>query len=153
MQWPTNSPFVQMKKGQKPHLLKLEDRQEKLVNLHEKISRRRKTPVNLQSVFQLLRKKNLQPLQALSLISISHLMTQRFHLKPDIGSGLSLGVSGGFAILFDQPEILLKTFEGWKVYRQFLNDPSLEKLAPNKITSWNGQWLSYAYSDVFRVTF
>lgn len=62
-----------------------------------------------------------------------------------IGTGLSIGVAGGFSILFDQPDILLKVFEGWKIYRNFLNHPSLGDLAPNKITSWNGQWLSYIY--------
>ena len=29
MQWPTNSPFVQMKKGRKPHLLNPKERKEK----------------------------------------------------------------------------------------------------------------------------
>ncbi len=62
-----------------------------------------------------------------------------------IGAGLSIGVAGGFSILFDQPDILLKVYDGWKVYRKFLNNPSLEDLAPNKITSWNGQWLNYIY--------
>ncbi len=37
LQWVTNSPFVQMKKGQKPHLLNDKERLEKLKNLYEKI--------------------------------------------------------------------------------------------------------------------
>jgi len=37
MQWITNSPFVQMKKGQKPELLTHEERLEKLNDLHTKI--------------------------------------------------------------------------------------------------------------------
>src|SRR5690554_6516685 len=37
MQWVTNSPFVQMKKGQKPHLLSIDERLEKLENLYSKI--------------------------------------------------------------------------------------------------------------------
>ncbi|MBU1368946.1 MAG: hypothetical protein KJ754_09100, partial [Bacteroidetes bacterium] len=70
-----------------------------------------------------------------------------------IGSSLSIGVSGGFSILFNQPEILLQTYEGWKVYREFLNNPSLNRLAGNKITSWNGQWLSYSFSKNRRPDF
>ena len=70
-----------------------------------------------------------------------------------IGAGLSIGVEGAFLILFDQPEILLKTFEGWKVYRQFLNDATLDRLSGNKITSWNGQWLNYVYSADYREDF
>ncbi|GAG83894.1 unnamed protein product [marine sediment metagenome] len=37
MQWVTNSPFVQMKKGQKSYLLNNEERKEKLNDLHKKI--------------------------------------------------------------------------------------------------------------------
>lgn len=62
-----------------------------------------------------------------------------------IGAGLSVGVAGGFSIIFDQSDIVMKVFQGWKVYRKFLNNPSLIELAPNKITSWNGQWLNYIY--------
>src|ERR1700761_9181372 len=38
MQWITNSPFVQMKTGQKPHLLTTDERREKLANLHTKVA-------------------------------------------------------------------------------------------------------------------
>ncbi|KEO75925.1 hypothetical protein [Anditalea andensis] len=61
-----------------------------------------------------------------------------------IGSGLGIGVAGGFTILFDNPTITLQTFEGWKVYRKYLNDPTLEKLRGNQINTWNGQWLTYS---------
>ncbi|MEX2595131.1 MAG: hypothetical protein WD426_20370, partial [Anditalea sp.] len=61
-----------------------------------------------------------------------------------IGSGLGIGVAGGFTILFDNPAITLQTFEGWKVYRKYLNDPTLEKLRGNQINTWNGQWLTYS---------
>ena len=37
MQWVTNSPFVQMKSGQKPHLLSIDERKKKLQLLHDKI--------------------------------------------------------------------------------------------------------------------
>lgn len=70
-----------------------------------------------------------------------------------IGAGLAVGVSGGLSLLFNKGEILLKVFEGWKVYRDLLNNPSLEHLAPNKIVSWNGQWLNYAFSKRFRQNF
>jgi len=70
-----------------------------------------------------------------------------------IGSGLGIRVSGGACIFFTEPKILLKIFEGWRVYRNFLNDNTLEKLAPHKIDSWNGQWLNYAYSKNYRENF
>ncbi|AEI51285.1 hypothetical protein [Runella slithyformis] len=71
-----------------------------------------------------------------------------------IGSGLSIGVSGGFSILFDDSEITLQTFEGWKIYRKYLNDATLDKLRGNQINTWNGQWLTYSLDvDSFREDF
>lgn len=61
-----------------------------------------------------------------------------------IGGGLGIGVAGGYTILFDDPLISLQTFEGWKVYRKQLNDPTLAKLRGNQINTWNGQWLTYS---------
>lgn len=145
MQWATNSPFVQMKKGQKPHLLKKEDRIEKLEALHEKIA----SGENDASIAIGFPASELKDFATTSgLISDLNLQynIEEIYLSW-IGSGLSLGIAGGYSILFDQAEILLKTFDGWKVYRNFLNDPTLSKLAGNKITSWNGQWLSYSYSN------
>lgn len=71
-----------------------------------------------------------------------------------IGSGLSIGVAGGFSILFDDPQITLQTFEGWKVYRKYLEDDGLDKLRGNQINTWNGQWLKYSLDvDEFREDF
>ncbi|MFA8436923.1 MAG: hypothetical protein ACEPOZ_20640 [Marinifilaceae bacterium] len=70
-----------------------------------------------------------------------------------IGGGLGIGVAGGYSIFFDQPDILLKIYDGWKVYRQYLNDETLEKLRGNQIITWNGQWLSYAYNKYIRKDF
>ncbi len=151
LQWATNSPFVQMKKGQKPHLLNKQERIEKLDNLHEKIASG-EIDASIAIGFPASEVKEFATTSGL----VTDLMIN--HSKEDIyyswiGSGLSIGVSGGYAILFDKPEILLKTYEGWKVYRQFLTDPTLERLAGNKITSWNGQWLSYSFSKEFRQFF
>ncbi len=64
-----------------------------------------------------------------------------------IGSGLGIGVYGGLILLFDHPEILLQTFDGWKYYRSYLNDKAYKKLRGNQITTWNGQWLSHLNSE------
>ena len=66
-----------------------------------------------------------------------------------IGGGLGVGVAGGYSIFFDHPQILLTLYDGWKVYRRFLNDPTLNKMRGNQINTWNGQWLNYAYSFDF----
>ncbi len=64
-----------------------------------------------------------------------------------IGGTLGITVAGGLSILFDNAKVLLATFEGWKKYREFLNDKSIDKLAGNKVNSWNGQWLSFYFSE------
>ncbi len=151
LQWPTNSPFVQMKKGQKPHLLKLDERSEKLKNLHSKIAAGDKD-ASIAIGFPASEIKEFATTSGLITDLDLSFDNEDIYLSW-IGSGLSVGVAGGLSILFDQPDVLLQTYVGWKVYRQFLNDPVLEKLAGNKITSWNGQWLSYAFSKDIREYF
>ena len=151
MQWPTNSPFVQMSKGQKPEFLEVTERKEKLDNLHKKISEGVKD-ASIAIGFPASELKEFATTSGLITdMNISY-EGEDIYLSW-LGSGLSIGVSGGFSILFNQPDILLKLYEGWKIYRKFLNDPTLEKLAGNKITSWNGQWLSYTYSKDYRKNF
>lgn len=151
LQWPTNSPFVQMKKGQKPHTLSPFERAEKLKSLHAKIAEGEKD-ASIAIGFPASDAKDFATTSGL-ITDITFGYSREDIYLSWFGAGLSLGISGGFSILFDNPDILLKTYEGWKVYRQYLNDPTLEKLAGNKITSWNGQWLSYAYSKDYRPHF
>jgi hypothetical protein len=71
-----------------------------------------------------------------------------------IGAGLGIMVAGGYTILFNDPFITLQTFEGWKVYRKYLNEPTMDKLRGNQINTWNGQWLTYSMdSNKFREDF
>ena len=70
-----------------------------------------------------------------------------------IGGALSIGVSGGYALLFNDPEITYATYEGWKEYRKFLNDETLSLLRPNQVVTWNGQWLTYYFGKKFREDF
>ncbi|PTB97783.1 hypothetical protein C9994_01140 [Marivirga lumbricoides] len=62
-----------------------------------------------------------------------------------IGSSLGIMVAGAYMILFNNPAITLQTFEGWKVYRSYLNDSTLKKMRGNQINTWNGQWLAYSF--------
>lgn len=70
-----------------------------------------------------------------------------------IGAGLGIGVAGGYNLLINDAEITLYTFEGWKYYRQYLNDPTLNKLRGNQINSWNGQWLTYRLGTKYNKDF
>lgn len=152
MQWVTNSPFVQMKSGQKPHLLSIDQRIEKLENLFEKA--KNEIP---DASFAL----GYPASESKEYASTSGLVSSVFIPVDEdevylswIGSGLGITVAGGFTILFDNPGITLQTFEGWKVYRKYLNDPTLEKLRGNQINTWNGQWLTYSLnSEEYREDF
>jgi hypothetical protein len=64
-----------------------------------------------------------------------------------IGGSLGITMAGGISVVFDNPDVLIATFEGWMKYRDFLNNESIEKLAGNKINSWNGQWLNFYFDE------
>lgn len=151
MQWVTNSPFVQMKASQKPHLLTEDERLEKLNNLHEKINT--ETP---DASFAI----GYPASEVKEFATTSGLVTDILMEESEdeiyyswIGSGLGIGVAGGYNILIDDAEILLKTYEGWKHYRKYLNDPTLDKMRGNQINTWNGQWLTYRLGSYYRDDF
>ncbi len=151
MQWVTNSPFVQMKTGQKPHLLSVEERMEKLENLFVKVGSEQPD-----ASFAI----GFPASEAKEYASTSGLVTD-IEIDTDqeevylswIGGGLGIGVAGGLNLLINDPQITLETFEGWRVYRKYLNDPTLEKLRGNQINSWNGQWLTYKLGKSFTNNF
>ena len=61
-----------------------------------------------------------------------------------IGSGLGIGVQSGLSLLFADKRILLDLFEGWQLYRDYLN--KTPELRGNQINTWNGQWLAHRYN-------
>jgi hypothetical protein len=58
-----------------------------------------------------------------------------------IGEALAMGVSGGFYMLSEREELLLMVFEGWRIYRKFLNQTP--NLKGRQVETWNGQWITY----------
>jgi len=152
LQWVTNSPFVQMKKGKKPHLLTEIERKEKLENLFEK-AENEIPDASFALGFPASESKEFASTSGLVSEVLIPVDEDEVYLSW-IGSSLGIGVAGGFTTLFDDPLITLQTYEGWKIYRKYLNDSALEKLLGNKINSWNGQWLTYSMNpDKFRVEF
>lgn len=63
-----------------------------------------------------------------------------------IGSGLGIGVQSGLSLFFSNKQILLDLFEGWQVYRDYLN--STPGLRGNQINTWNGQWIAHRYDKL-----
>ncbi|HUH74244.1 MAG TPA: hypothetical protein VLZ75_07535 [Chitinophagales bacterium] len=151
MQWVTNSPFVQMKGKQKVHLLTNLERKEKLESLFEKIEN--ETPdASFALGYSASEVKEYASTSGLVSDIIIKSNEEEIFLSW-IGSGLGIGVAGGFTILINNPKVLLETYDGWKYYRKYLNEPSLEKLRGNQINSWNGQWLTYKLGKDYRENF
>lgn len=56
-----------------------------------------------------------------------------------IGAGLGIGVAGGLVILINKIEILWAIFEGWQIYRNYLeHTPDIKD---KQIETWNGHWI------------
>jgi hypothetical protein len=141
-QWPGNSPFVQgYKKASPPDKAQ---RLGMLKTLQEKVAGEGLPDASFAIGFAAAGAEGTTSGQVTNL---SLPISEEDVYASWIGGGLGIGVQGGFSFLFRNPEILWKVFEGWALYRRFLNEyPSLRG---NQIDTWNGQWFSYACSDDF----
>ena len=141
MQWVTNSPFVQgIKKGK---CLTAVERREKLRILQEKIERD-EADASIAIGFPSLDSTATTSGQITNLkLPVS---SEDVYLSW-IGSGFGVGVQGGLSILFEQEQILMALFEGWRIYREYLE--RMQGLRGNQINTWNGQWLAHYFSDHF----
>lgn len=139
MQWVTNSPFVQgLKKGVYPTL---EERRLKLDVLVNKIVKS-DADASIAIGFP-----------SLDLVATTSGQLSNLRLPFDkedvylswIGGGFGIGVRGGLSIYFGQKQILLDLYEGWEIYRSYLNNTP--KLRGNQINTWNGQWIAHRYNN------
>lgn len=64
-----------------------------------------------------------------------------------IGGALGIGVSGGLSLLLDEDDVLWALYQGWAHYRTYLEQrPGMKG---NQIDTWNGHWLTHAFSPLF----
>ena len=141
MQWVQNSPFVQMKNGQKVETLSIEERRDKLDELIGKIqdgARDASVAIGYSASDE---KGYATTSGQVTNLDIDVSMDEVY--LSWIGSSLGVGVKGGFCILFSNPQILLSIYDGWSLYRKALDNN--HKLRGNQIASWNGQWLAHRY--------
>jgi hypothetical protein len=138
MQWVTNSPFVQgIKKGISPTAA---ERRLKLQTLIDKISQN-EADASIAIGF---------PSLDLTASTSGQITNMNLPLKEEevylswIGSGFGIGVQSGLSMFFDNRQILLDLFDGWRLYRDYLN--STPQLRGNQINTWNGQWLAHRYN-------
>ncbi len=147
MQWVGNSPFVQMKKGQKPHLLTQVERIEKLDNLSRKIGEGEidaSTAIGYPA-------SNTEKFATTSgqVTNVEMPVDEETAYASWIGSGLGIGI-GGITALFDHPIILNAIFDGWYHYRDDLNDAAYTGIPGNKINAWNSHWLTHSFGSNYR---
>lgn len=64
-----------------------------------------------------------------------------------IGAGLGVGVTGGLTILFNHEQLLLDIYQGWEIYRHYLEEYPMMK--GNQINTWNGRWIAHRYKRDF----
>ncbi len=142
LQWVQNSPFVQMKKGQKVETLTPNERKEKLQDFVNKVESCNVPDASIAPGFPASEEKEYATTSG----QVTNLCLSAD--KDDIflswiGSSLGVGLQGGLSILFSDSEILMSLFEGWKLYRKVLNEN--DTLRGNQINTWNGQWLVHRY--------
>ena len=143
MQWVTNSPFVQMKRGQKVETLTAEERKEKLQDFIVKVEDCKCLDASIAPGFPASEEKEFATTSGQ--VTNLKLATGKDDVFFSwIGSSLGVGLQGGLSILFSNSEILLDIFEGWDIYRKALNGTS--QLKGNQVNTWNGQWLAHRYS-------
>lgn len=141
MQWVTNSPFVQgIKKGVAPTI---PERQEKLNVLIRKIEQS-EADASIAIGFPSL---DLTATTSGQITNLRLPVSQEDVYLSWIGSALGVGVQGGISILFDREQILMDLYEGWEIYRNYLE--RMPKLRGNQINTWNGQWLAHRYGTDF----
>ncbi len=61
-----------------------------------------------------------------------------------IGAGFGMGLQGGLSILIDNETVLQAIFEGWAIYRKFVDETDN---IDNKIESWNNVWIAHRFSE------
>ena len=142
LQWVTNSPFVQMKKGQKVETLTSDERKEKLQEFIAKVDESKSPDSSIAPGFPASEEKEFATTSG-QVTNLDLSVSKDDYYLSWIGSSLGIGLQGGLSILFSNPEILLDIFDGWKLYRKALNET--ERLKGNQVNTWNGQWLAHRY--------
>lgn len=142
LQWVTNSPFVQMKKGQKVETLTSDERKEKLQEFITKVNESKSPDSSIAPGFPASEEKEFATTSG-QVTNMDLSVSKDDYYLAWIGSSLGIGLQGGLSILFSNPEILLDIFEGWKLYKKALDEN--QKLKGNQVNTWNGQWLAHRY--------
>lgn len=138
MQWVTNSPFVQgIKKGVAPTP---QERKAKLETLVDKISKN-EADASIAIGFPSL---DLIASTSGQITSMKLPLNEEDVYLSWIGGGFGVGVQSGLSLLFADKRILLDLFDGWQLYRNYLNNTP--ELRGNQINTWNGQWLAHRYN-------
>lgn len=142
LQWVTNSPFVQMKKGQKVETLTSDERMEKLQEFIAKVDESKSPDSSIAPGYPASEEKEFATTSG-QVTNLDLSVSKDDYYLSWVGSSLGIGLQGGLSILFSNLGIMLDIFEGWKLYRKALDEN--QKLKGNQVNTWNGQWLAHRY--------
>jgi hypothetical protein len=124
-------------------LIPYETKEERVVRLNKLIQKITTTPINMSTAIGF-------PALGVTATTSGQITNMALPFEEEevylswIGSGFGVGVEGGLSMLFSNVQILLDLFEGWTLYRQYLDDA--QELKGNQINTWNGQWLAHRYN-------
>ena len=144
LQWVQNSPFVQMKKGQKVETLTQIERKEKLQDFITKVENCKVPDASIALGYPASEEKEFAT-------TSGQVTNIQLKTTPDdiylswFGASLGIGMEGGY-LLLSEKRVLLDLFEGFSFYRKYLNEN--DKLRGNQVSAWNGQWLAHRYDKV-----
>lgn len=134
MMWAQNSPFVQMKAGQKVETLTEIERKDKLEEFIAKVEGGA-VDASVALGYAASEEKEFATTSGqVTSIPLEKNVTDIY--LSWIGASLALGVVGGMTILFNNKGILLDIFEGWEVYRSALAKKRAAEGQSNQFLEW-----------------
>lgn len=68
-------------------------------------------------------------------------LSQENTLYSWFGGALGVGFGGGYDFLFSNEDVIWFLYQGWKYYRQYLDDAP--KAKGRQIETWNGLWITF----------
>lgn len=140
MLWPSNSPFVQ---GEKPATAEI--RAGKLQTLHEKIGK--VTTLADASIALGYPAEGVTGTTSGQVTGMRMPLESEDYYRSWIGTALGIEIKGGWVIFFDEPNILLAVYDGWRYYRDLLERVSSVK--GNDTLIWNGCWSHHRFGEDF----
>lgn len=136
----SNSPFFQ-----KPKEEDVKKHGSKSLAQHHNLKKKLKSGLPSGAIFVGYAAEEIQATTSGQLTNINFRIDAEEMYASWIGEALGIGVSGGFVMLINEPEVLWCLFQGWQYYRQYIHQTP--NLKDKQIETWNGHWLYHSFDS------